>query len=157
VATSRRLIGRPCSEVWAVLADAYAYRRWVVGAKEIRGVEGPWPRPGSRSHHTVGAGPFTIDDDTKSLAAEAPRHLAIEARARPLGRATVDITLSPVGEGTDVTLVETVASPAMLKKLEPILDPLTRRRNDEALRRLARMLESAVVDSDAGFVVPTEP
>jgi uncharacterized protein YndB with AHSA1/START domain len=149
MATSQLLINRPPADVWAVLADARSYRRWVVGAKEIQGVEGSWPRPGSRFHHKVGSGPFTVADNTKSLAVEAPRHLTMEARGRPLGRAIVDITLNPVGHGTEITLVETVASPMIVKKLEPLLDPLTRRRNDEGLRRLARLVESATSEPGA--------
>ena len=88
------VVNAPVDGIWAVLADARSYSLWVVGAKDIRDVEGPWPEPGSKFHHTLGMGPFTLQDNTKSLIMEEGHYLAIEARARPLGRARVNFTLS---------------------------------------------------------------
>jgi hypothetical protein len=124
-------------EIWAVLADGPSYARWVVGAKEIRAVEPGWPQPGSRLHHTVGAGPMTLEDNTKSLTAQAPRLLVLEARGRPLGRARITFTLTPAGTGTDVEIDEQVVSPAALRPMNPVFAPAIRVRNKETLRRLA--------------------
>jgi uncharacterized protein YndB with AHSA1/START domain len=126
--------------VWTMLADAHSYSLWVVGAKDIRGIEGPWPEPGSKFHHTLGMGPFTLQDNTKSLIAEEGSHLAMEARARPLGKAWVDFTLGPVENGTRVTIDERAVAPALMRWLNPLLAPLIRSRNNETLRRLARVV-----------------
>ena len=105
------VIAAPAHDVWTVLADGYSYSRWVVGAKEIRNVEPGWPRPGKRLHHTVGIGPFTLKDNTKSLADEEPRLLHLEARGRPIGRAQITFELVPVESGTEVTISESIVSP----------------------------------------------
>jgi uncharacterized protein YndB with AHSA1/START domain len=134
------MMDAPREQVWAVLADARSYSLWVVGAKEIRAVEGPWPEPGSKFHHTLGMGPFTLQDNTKALITEEARHLAIEARARPLGKARVDFFLASEGRGTRVTIEERVVAPVVMRMLNPLWAPLIRRRNDETLRRLARVV-----------------
>ncbi len=139
MAQTSLVLDAPLEKVWAVLADAHSFSRWVVGAKDIRSVEGPWPEPGSRFHHTVGVGPFTLRDNTKSLAAEERRRLLIEARARPVGRARVDLTLTPIGAGTEVTVTERFVSPAFMKLANPVLAPLVNARNAESLRRLGRI------------------
>jgi hypothetical protein len=127
--------------VWAVLADAHAFSDWVVGAKEIRAVEEGWPSPGSHFHHTVGWGPFTLQDDTKSLEAVRPRRLVVEARGRPLGRARVALSIEPSGDRTRVTMEEAVTSPTLLRWCNPFFAPLIRLRNAESLRRLAQLVE----------------
>jgi hypothetical protein len=126
-----------------VLTDARSYSLWVVGAKDIRDVEGPWPQPGSRFHHTLGMGPFTLQDNTKSLKAEEGRFLAIEARARPLGRAHVTFTLARVDDGTRVTIDEMFVSPLVVKLFNPLLAPLISSRNVETLRRLASVVRTS--------------
>ena len=50
------------ADVFAVLADGWLYPSWVVGASRVRGVDGTWPQPGSRIHHSVGVWPLLIDD-----------------------------------------------------------------------------------------------
>jgi uncharacterized protein YndB with AHSA1/START domain len=140
VARSSLILDAPRENVWAVLADAQSYSLWVVGAKDIRAVEGPWPEPGSKFHHTLGMGPFTLQDNTKSLIVEEGRYLAIEARARPLGKARVDFILTSEGHRTRVTIQEHAVAPALARLLNPLLAPLIRRRNDETLRRLARVV-----------------
>jgi hypothetical protein len=64
----------------------------------------------------------------------------IEARARPLGKARVDFTLTPVHDGTRVTIDETFVSPLIMRMLNPLFARLIRSRNDETLRRLARVV-----------------
>jgi hypothetical protein len=128
-----------------VLADAQSYSLWVVGAKEIRAVEEPWPEPGSKFHHTLGMGPFTLEDSTKSLAVDEGHYLTIEARARPLGKARVEFLLTPVKEGTRLTIEETFVSPLIVRMLNPLIAPLIRRRNDKTLHRFARVVSVAAL------------
>jgi uncharacterized protein YndB with AHSA1/START domain len=134
--TTAREIAAPRESVWAVLADARSYDQWVVGAKEIRAADAGWPAPGTRFHHSVGWGPLSLQDNTKSLEAEAPHRLVMEARARPLGRARVELVLDGHEGATRVTMEETVVSPALLRWCRPLLAPLVQLRNAESLRRL---------------------
>jgi len=136
------VIKSPEDRVWAVLADPHGYGDWVVGAKEIRDVEGHWPDRGSRFHHTVGMGPLNVKDNTKVLEVEPSRRIVLEARARPLGRARIEISLSRVGAGTTVALDEEAVSPAVVRALNPLLEPFVRARNNKALRRLAGVVET---------------
>ena len=61
----------PPEAVWGALADPGGYGYWVVGSKEIRDADPGWPAPGSRFHHTIGFGPFALDDHTQALEARA--------------------------------------------------------------------------------------
>jgi uncharacterized protein YndB with AHSA1/START domain len=132
----------PPESVFDVLSDPYSYDDWVVGAKEIRGVEGNWPEPGSRFHHCVGVGPLTVEDHTESLAAKAPNHLVLKAKARPMGTARVEMQLEPEGSGTRVTMIEEAGDPfTRVIGFNPVMDRLVHKRNDEALRRLKDLAE----------------
>jgi uncharacterized protein YndB with AHSA1/START domain len=140
MATSERLMPVPPQAVWDVLADPAGYGHWVLGSKHVRAVEGPWPAPGARFHHTIGIGPLELKDDTLSLAAEPPRLLRLRARARPFGTATVTLTLTPEGTGTRVRMVETPEG--TLPKLlagNPLADRLVAWRNARSLDRLERL------------------
>jgi uncharacterized protein YndB with AHSA1/START domain len=130
-------------DVWSVLADPWSYSRWVVGAKAVRGVDGRWPEPGSRFHHTVGFGPLTLHDETRCVLAEAPRLLVLDARARPLGRASVEVRLASVEGGARISIEEHVVSPTILALLDPLLVPFIAARNAESLRRLGELAAGA--------------
>jgi len=130
----------PAEAVWAVLADACLYADWVVGAKDVRTVEPGWPDAGTHFEHTVGVGPFTVHDNTKSLSADPPHRLVMEARARPLGRAQIAMVMTTTSSATEVTMSEHVVSPALFRWLNPLLGPAIRARNEESLRRLARLV-----------------
>lgn len=136
MARNQTVVHAPIDQVFAVLADPYRYHEWVVGAKEVRGADGPWPAVGSVFHHSLGVGPLTLHDNTECLELDAPHRIVLEARGRPLGRARVEIRLLSVPEGTEVTMDEVAVSPPLVKLLGPILDPLIHIRNVEALRRL---------------------
>jgi hypothetical protein len=56
-----------------------------------------------------------------------------------LGKARVDFTLTPVESGTRVTTDEIAIAP-LDEVLNPLLAPLIRSRNNETLRRLARVV-----------------
>ena len=129
----------PPERVFALLADGRRYADWVVGADRVRSVEPEWPAPGSKFHHTVGAGPIKIDDSTAVLELDEPRRIVLDARARPLGRARVDIELQAQNGGTLVVMREELANAPRL--LQRLTDPLIRLRNVEALRRLKDLVE----------------
>ena len=128
-------------DVWAVISDGWSYAGWVVGASRIRAVEGDWPAKGSRIHHSVGAWPVLLGDESVVLESEPAALIRLAARARPLGEAWVEIALLPHGGGTRIEMREDVQSgpvrlvPAMVRQLG--ITP----RNRETLRRLALLAE----------------
>ena len=122
------------AEVFAFLADGKRYADWVVGAKCIRSVDPDWPAAGSKFHHTIGFGPIEIKDNTKVRSVEAPNWLVLEARLRPIGRATVKMEVLPEAGGTLVRMTEEpIGVSRFVKRL---VDPPILARNAEALRRL---------------------
>ena len=130
----------PAGAAWHVVADPETYPTWLVGAVEIRSVDDRWPAPGTKFHHRVGlGGPVTTDDSTSVLSVDAPRSLVLEARARPFGRAHVEIEVVPDGVGCTVTMREGMLSP--LPQLTPFLQPLIMARNRKSLDRLHGLLE----------------
>ena len=134
-------VDAPPSAVWGVLADPETYEEWVVGNKAIRGHDPNWPAPGTEFHHKVGFGPVTVRDKTVSLEAIPHRRLVMNVRALPVGHGIVTFELTEAGGGTHVRMEECLAGgPA--KRVSPVLDPLTRLRNVETLRRLRRCAES---------------
>jgi uncharacterized protein YndB with AHSA1/START domain len=138
--TTTRIAAAP-DRVFAVLADAWTYERWVVGCKQIRDVDGDWPAPGATFHHSVGMGPLTVRDTTTVIESDAPGRLVLRARARPAGVARVEIDLAEAGGGTEVVMNERPISgpPALLHN--PLQDRLIDRRNAESLRRLKQLAE----------------
>ena len=141
MARNETIIGASPERVFEVLMDTDCYGEWVVGSKEIRDTDANWPEVGSRFHHRVGVGPFTIDDHTKIEEIDPPRLLKLRARARPFGTALVTLELRASGAGTSVTMIEDPADPLTAFVFQPVTHYLTRRRNDEALRRLSRIAE----------------
>ncbi len=140
MSTNSRTIDATPDEVFAVLADGWLYPLWVVGASRMRAVDEDWPAPGSRLHHSVGAWPLLIDDDTEVIERE-PLLLVLRARAWPSGEAEVRIRLEPIGSQTRVTLHEdAIGGPGRLVP-GPARHPLLHMRNREGLRRLAMLVE----------------
>lgn len=139
MATNERFIPVPPEAVWDVLADADGYGYWVVGSKLIRDADAGWPAPGTRFHHTVGAGPVKVSDHTESLEARRPELLRIRAKARPLGTATVKLELRRADGGTLVRMTETPDGLASVMALNPVVHVLTRVRNAESLMRLEEL------------------
>jgi len=138
------VIHAPPEDVYAVLSDADSYARWVVGSKEIRGTDRDWPRPGGRFHHTVGAGPARIEDDSEVTRAEPGRRLELEVRFRPAGTAHVTIELEPEAgaRATALTMTEVPTGGPPLRVWRLALDAVTHLRNTESLRRLRRIVEA---------------
>lgn len=139
MATNERFMPVRPEAVWEALADADGYGYWVVGSKLIRGVEPHWPAPGSRFHHTVGIGPLKVSDHTVSLAADRPRLLRMRAKARPLGTATVTMTMTPEDGGTRVRMTENPDGFTALLSLNPLVQLLVLARNAESLMRLEEL------------------
>ena len=139
MATNERFMPVPPQAVWDALADPGGYGFWVVGSKAIRDADSTWPAPGSRFHHTIAVGPFTVNDHTQSLDAEAPRLLRIRAKARPLGTARVTMELTPKDGGTLVRMTERPDGPTAILALNPLMHLFTKTRNAESLMRLEEL------------------
>ena len=140
--TTKEVPGSP-GHVWNVLADGSQYAEWVVGANRIRDVESDWPAVGSRFHHTVGIWPLHLRDNTVVKECEPGHRLVLEARARPVGRARVEMTLLEIPTGTRIVMTEEAISPTVARWSSPLLAPLIHVRNVEALRRLADLCEES--------------
>jgi len=141
MATNTRLIHATPEQVWDVLSDGWLYPLWVVGASRMREVDGHWPSPGARLHHSVGTWPLLIDDATEVVDVVPGSLLKLHAHAWPTGMAEVIMRLEPAGAETEVTMEEdVVAGPgAMLPK--PLRDVQLVWRNRESLRRLSYVAE----------------
>ena len=132
------------SEVWDVLSDGWLYPVWVVGASRMREVEDGWPTEGSRLHHSLGAWPLLIDDDTEVVESRHDSLLSLRGRGWPLGEVAIVIRLRPVGSATEVVIEEdVVAGPGHLVP-KPLRALVLRWRNVETLRRLAYVAERRV-------------
>lgn len=130
-------IGTSREEVFAVLADGWAYANWVVGASHIREVDWNWPEAGSRIHHSIGPWPLQIHDVTVSQGADPPARLELRARMWPVGEAQVRIELEELSPTLTRARLseEIVAGPA--RRLPSALERLLLApRNIESLRRL---------------------
>jgi len=141
MSTVRRQIDAPPERVWAVLSDADSYAHWVVGSRDTRDADPRFPAEGTSFHHTVAFGPIDLRDETEVVESDAPRRLVLHVKARPLGRAKVQIDLSADSGGTRVTMREGPESLIARLVYNPLADLLLRGRNDEALRRLATLAE----------------
>jgi hypothetical protein len=139
VPTNERFMPVAPAAVWDTLADPATYGFWVVGSKVIRDADPDWPAPGSKFHHTIGVGPFTVDDHTTSLEAQAPRRLQIRAKGRPLGTARVTLELTPKAGGTIVRITERPDGPTAILNVNPFVHLFTKARNAESLMRLEEL------------------
>lgn len=140
--TTRIIHGTP-EDVFDVLGNAWSYSQWVVGASRVRDVSTDWPSVGATMHHSVGAWPVLIDDTTSIVSWEPPELLELTVRAWPSGEGRVRITCRPVGDGAEVTMEEDATKGPALLIPRALRDPVLHRRNREALRRLAILVERA--------------
>ncbi|HVL84381.1 MAG TPA: SRPBCC family protein [Pseudonocardia sp.] len=133
----RRTIPASPEAVWAVLADAWNYPAWVVGASRARAVSADWPEVGSVLHHSVGVWPLVLDDRTTVTRCEKHRRLVLRGGAWPFGEADIDFALYPLPDGScEVVLTEDAAKgPARLLP-GAVRNLLIAPRNVEVLRRL---------------------
>ncbi|GGI09771.1 SRPBCC family protein [Egicoccus halophilus] len=137
-----RIIPASRDAVFEALSRPENYPRWVVGAQRIRAVEGDWPQEGSTFHHVVGAFPLRLKDSTSVVTMVPDEQLVLEARGRPLGRATVELHLEEVPGGTRVRMVEFPISGPGRFLPSFVLGPSIRQRNEVSLQRLEDVLTS---------------
>ena len=127
-------------EIFAVLADGYAYDDWVVGAKQIRAVDADCPAKGSQFHHAIGVGPIDIKDSSKVIEVDAPNRLVLSVRFRPAGTAVVELTMERIDDTrTRVVMKETPKSGAA-RALALATAMMLLVRNEWSLRRLRRLV-----------------
>lgn len=142
MSVNETVVDATIERVFAVLSTAHFYPDWVVGAKDFRGVDPGFPAPGTKFHHSVGAGPITLKDNTEVLELDPGRRIVLQARTRPLGTARVEITLHPAGGGTRIVMREGPGDAFSRLMFNPVADLLLKGRNVEALRRLSEIVES---------------
>lgn len=132
----------PPSAIWSVLADGWLYASWVVGASRIRDVDPGWPAAGSRIHHSIGAWPALIDDETEVVRAVPDELLVLRAKGWPVGEAVVELRIEAAGDGAcEVTMLEdATAGPGAVVPRAARQVPIAAR-NREALRRLVLLAE----------------
>jgi uncharacterized protein YndB with AHSA1/START domain len=135
-------IAAPPEAVFDVLSDADSYEFWVVGAKEIRGSDPGFPKPGTRFYHTVGLGPLTLRDHSTVVELDPPRRLVLEAGLRSLGSALVTLDLHSEGTGSRIVMTERPASGLPLRIGLRLGNVLLRGRNFLSLEQLKELVES---------------
>ena len=138
----RRNTSAPADRVWNVLADGWTYPAWVVGAARMRSVGADWPAVGAELHHSLGAWPLLLNDVTRVLDVRIGRELVLYGHGMPVGDMKIQVVLeSRDGGGCEIVMREdAVAGPARLVP-PPVRAVLIKRRNIEALRRLAHLAE----------------
>jgi uncharacterized protein YndB with AHSA1/START domain len=141
VPVNTRVVTAPPEKVWEVLSDGWLYPLFVVGASRMREVDDGWPAVGTRLHHSAGAWPVLVDDETEVLQCEPPQLLRLRARGWPAGEAEVTITVEPHADGANVVLAEDATSGPGKLVPTPVRAPMIHWRNTETLRRLAYLAE----------------
>lgn len=138
------------ARVFAALADGWTYPLWVVGATHMRNVDAEWPEVGACLHHSLGVWPLTLEDRTEVLEMRPDRRLVLRAHAWPSGSARIELSLSPVPEGTLVRMWERLVSGPGALVPGAVQDVLLRRRNIECLRRLQAIAENRCPSRSGG-------
>jgi uncharacterized protein YndB with AHSA1/START domain len=129
--------------VFAVLDDACAYPRWVVGARRVRSVDPAWPAVGSRFHHALGTPAGELHDSSKVLERDRPNRMVLEVRFRPVGVAEVTIDVEPDAGGTIIAMTEVPTAGPLTRLPRFVVEPLLMLRNALALQRLRHEIERA--------------
>lgn len=125
-----------------MLGDARSYPDWVVGASHVVETDPDFPAPGTRFRHRVGIGPVGIVDHTEVIEVDPPRRIVLKGKARPLGTATIELTVRGHAGGAEVRMEETPGDRlSALVGANPLADAALRLRNAEALARLKRLVE----------------
>ena len=127
--------------VFDVLDNAYAYPRWVVGARRVRGVDPCWPAVGSRFHHAVGTAAGELHDSSQVIQRDRPHQMVLEVRFRPTGVARVEIRVAPGSAGSTIVLEETPTDGPVSRLPRFIIEPLLTLRNAISLQRLRHEVE----------------
>jgi len=140
MAVQRRVNCSP-EQVFAVLNDGWTYPLWVVGTSRMRDVDDGWPAPGTKLYHSFGVWPALIDDNTEVLELEPNKRLVMEARGWPIGKARVEITVQPDGDGALISITEDATGGPIRLIPEKLRQATIDFRNRETLRRLAYVAE----------------
>jgi uncharacterized protein YndB with AHSA1/START domain len=127
--------------VFDVLDNAYAYARWVVGARRVRGVDASWPAAGSRFHHALGTAAGELHDSSMVIQRDRPHRMVLEVRFRPTGVARVEIRVAPGPGGSAIILEETPTNGPVSRLPRFIIEPLLTLRNAISLQRLRHEVE----------------
>jgi uncharacterized protein YndB with AHSA1/START domain len=146
--TSRTLLA-PREAVWDTLIDPGTYPDWLIGASKIRNVDRSWPGVGSRFQHRVGIGWLSIPDHSEVVAIGPGRLLRLEVKARPLVSAVVTFVLVSDGTGTAVAIEEEPKLRTIGNIVRPVMDPTIHIRNHRSLRRLDRVVQERLAQSNA--------
>jgi uncharacterized protein YndB with AHSA1/START domain len=133
--------------VFAVLDDACAYPRWVVGTRRVRRVDPSWPQVGAQFHHAVGTAAGELHDSSKMLERDPPRKMVLEVRFRPTGVARVEINVIPESGGSTITLEETPLCGPISRVPRFVVDALLAVRNALSLQRLRHEIEKSTTPS----------
>lgn len=142
VSENECLIEASVEDVFAILTNGWSYAAWVVGASRIRDVDPPWPEPGGRIHHSVGAWPFLLDDTTKVLEYEPLQRLRLQLRVWPAGYGEVEFRATKTSDGCcRLVMTERATSGPIALLPERLADLMLHPRNAEALRRLKLLAE----------------
>lgn len=141
ITVSHRTNAAP-ADVWAIIADGWSYAAWIVGTSRIRAVEGNWPEAGSKIHHSVGAWPLLLSDETVSQHSEPGRLVKLQAKGGPVGEASVEIVLTADGTGTLIEMREDATEGPARILPHPLRQALIKPRNQETLTRLALLAEA---------------
>ena len=149
MAITERLMACTPQQVFDVLLDAYLYKHWVVGAKDIRGADPHWPAIGATFYHRLGTAQAHLKDKSEILDLEVPHRIELRIYARPLGIGRVIITARPTDDGTIVSIKEDPEIGTKLRPLGPLINPLTHIRNLESLRRLEKVISIRRVSQPA--------
>jgi uncharacterized protein YndB with AHSA1/START domain len=128
--------------VWEVVADASAYGDWVVGTKNVEGVDAHWPEPGAELEYELGLGPLSVADRTVVVEVDAPRTLVLRAEFRQAGAVLIRLDLAPLGAGTPVTMDEQPVEGMLGATHTRVSDVVLGLRNDAALGRLRALAEA---------------
>jgi hypothetical protein len=143
MATNRCGIRASAADVLAVLEQADAYPRWVVGPRRTVATDAGWPAPGSGFVHETGRGPLAFRDRTEVVRFDrAGGEVELEARSGPLGRALVRIRVTERGGRARVVLREQALDGPLRLLPPPARDLAIHLRNRPALRRLRRLVEA---------------
>jgi uncharacterized protein YndB with AHSA1/START domain len=128
-------------QVWAVVADGWAYTQWVVGNSRTRAVDSNWPQPGAVIRHSVGIWPIVINDQTVVEGCTPFHEIVLHAGLGPLGAMRITLRLEDTADGCRVEMIE-VGAGGLLNLLPDRLVLLgVAPRNRECLWRLAAMAE----------------
>lgn len=133
-------------DVFRVLANAWLYPSWVVGASRMRKVDANWPEPGAKLYHSVGAWPFLLDDSTSCIEWQPPHRMVFTVRGWPIGEAHAEVRVTERSYGCSVEMFEHPKRGPARFIPNWITDLSLRIRNRESLNRLA-FLADGIADN----------